>query len=222
MNKEQKITIIRFDAQLLEREIPSFRGAIILQTGNNPLYHNHKEGSTLQFRYPRIQYKVLGGTAALVGWDEGAEALESDFSLKQSCQLQIGNNLQTFTVKEKSTTFFSADESAKGDYRYIIRNWLPFSTGNYRIWRNKNGLAERISMLDSILRGNILTLYKAFGVFFTRDISAKIVDMSSGVITFKGVKMNSFNIVITSDVALPLHLGIGKGVSHGFGVIEKL
>ena len=34
--------------------------------------------------------------------------------------------------------------------------------------------------------------------------------------------MVAFDAVIETDIALPEHLGIGKGVSHGFGVVEKL
>ena len=83
-------------------------------------------------------------------------------------------------------------------------------------------LAERVNLLDTILRGNILTLYKSFGVYFTREIKANIVDMSVRTVSFKGVKMNAFDISVITDTALPVHLGIGKGVSHGFGVIENL
>lgn len=220
--KEQKITVIKFDGVLMEREIPSFRGAVISVSANNPIFHNHSLDKTFSFRYPIIQYKVLDGNASLVGLAEGAESLERLFPLRSSFSLQIGRDLRDFTVKEKSTVFFPADESSTGNFRYFIRGWLPFSAENYHVWKEMITLAERVNLLDTILRGNILTLYKSFGVYFTREIKANIVDMSVRTVSFKGVKMNAFDISVITDTALPVHLGIGKGVSHGFGVIENL
>lgn len=217
--KEHRITTILFEGQLQEREIPSFRGAILALVDNNPLYHNHKDGDGFHFRYPLIQYKVLDGMPALVGLDAGAESLETIFKMGDSYELRIGRVSRLFTVNEKRPVFFLADDSAVGPFRYHVRNWLPFSADNYHVWQQKTGLAEKVSFLDSILRGNLLTLFKALGVFFDREIHACIVDLSSGTITYKGISMMSFDLIIQTDVALPGHLGIGKGVSHGFGVI---
>ena len=39
--KEIRITVIQFDGRLDEREIPSFRGAVMAYADNDSLYHNH-------------------------------------------------------------------------------------------------------------------------------------------------------------------------------------
>lgn len=220
--KEHRITVIRFDGKLQEREIPSFRGAILNLAGNDPMYHNHKEDVGFHFRYPMIQYKVLDGFPAIVGLDAGAESLESLFRMGEKYELQIGRDRRMFTVLRKSPGYFLADESFIGSFCYTIHNWLPFNVENYRSWQQKRSLAERVSLLDSILRGNILMLYKAFDVFFTREIHACIMELSPRNATYKGVSMVSFDIMIETDVALPEHCGIGKGVSHGFGVVEGI
>ena len=36
---------------------------------------------------------------------------------------------------------------------------------------------------------------------------------------YKGLKMICLDVVIATDVNLPLYLGLGKGVSRGYGVI---
>lgn len=221
--KEHKVTTVLFDGILQEREIPSFRGAVMALADNNPLYHNHTDDAGFQFRYPLVQYKVLDEHPALVGIDEGADSLESLFRIGEEHELQIGRTRRIFLVTDKSSTFFLADETAPGIYRYFIRNWLPFNRDNYQAWVEMPSLTRRVAMLDSILCGNILTLYKAFGVFFDREVHAIIVDLSpSRSVTFKGVKMLAFDAVVETDTALPLHCGIGKGVSHGFGVVEEL
>ena len=221
--KEHKVTTVLFDGILQEREIPSFRGAVMALADNNPLYHNHTDDAGFQFRYPLVQYKVLDEHPALVGIDEGADSLESLFRIGEEHELQIGRTRRIFLVTDKSSTFFLADETAPGIYRYFIRNWLPCNRDNYQAWVEMPSLTRRVAMLDSILCGNILTLYKAFGVFFDREVHAIIVDLSpSRSVTFKGVKMLAFDAVVETDTALPLHCGIGKGVSHGFGVVEEL
>lgn len=221
--KEHKVTTVLFDGILQEREIPSFRGAVMALADNNPLYHNHTDDAGFQFRYPLVQYKVLDEHPALVGIDEGADSLESLFRIGEEHELQIGRTRRIFLVTDKSSTFFLADETAPGIFRYFIRNWLPFNRDNYQAWMDMPSLARRVSLLDSILCGNILTLYKAFGVFFDREVHAIVVDMSpSRNVTYKGVKMLAFDVMVETDSALPVHCGIGKGVSHGFGVVEEL
>lgn len=220
--KEIRITVIQFEGKLAEREIPSFRGAVMAYADNDPLYHNHTEDAGFQFRYPLIQYKVLDGMPAVVGLGEGADSLEALFRMGTSFDLQIGRESRNFVVKDKSSCYFLADENASGKYKYMIRSWMPFNRENYNEWKEEDGLARKISLLDAILRGNILSLYKGLGVFFEREIHAAILEMEQRSVTYKRVKMVAFDVLIQTDVALPVHLGIGKGVSHGFGVVEKL
>lgn len=220
--KEHRITTIRFDGHLKEREIPSFRGAVIALSGNDPLYHNHKEDDGFQFRYPRIQYKVLDGDPALVGIDDGAVSLESLFPLGEMFKFQVGRELRKYTVKQKDPGYFLAVEEFTGVFQFSITNWIPFNRVNYYSWHQLRGLAQKVSFLDDILVGNILSFYKDLGVFFARGIHAQILDMVQRNATYKGINMVTFNLKIETDVALPAHFGIGKGVSHGFGVVEDL
>lgn len=221
--KEIRITVIQFEGKLAEREIPSFRGAVMAYAHNDPLYHNHTEDAGFQFRYPLIQYKVLDGMPAIVGVDAGALSLESLFSLGDSFEWQIGPITRHFTVRQKSPGYFLADEKAVGDhFRYSLHKWMPFNRENFHAWEQTTGLAGKVELLDAILCGNILTLYKAFGVFFEREIHAEILELEHISVTYKGLKMIAFDAVIEANVALPEHLGIGKGVSHGFGEVERI
>ena len=216
--KEIRITVIQFKGKLAEREIPSFRGAVMAYADNDSLYHNHTEDAGFQFRYPLIQYKLLDGTPSIVGIEDGALSLESLFSLGDSYEWQIGPRMRHFTVRQKYPGYFLADEKAVGDhFRYSLHKWMPFNRENFHAWEQTTGLAGKVELLDAILCGNILTLYKAFGVFFEREI----LELEQFTVTYKGVKMVAFDAVIETDIALPEHLGIGKGVSHGFGVVGK-
>lgn len=220
--KEIRIAVIQFEGKLAEREIPSFRGAVMAYADNDPLYHNHTEDAGFQFRYPLIQYKVLDGMPAIVGVDAGALSLESLFSLGDSFEWQIGPVMRQFIVRKKCPGYFLTDENVAGSFRYSLHKWMPFNRENFNVWQQTTGLAKKVALLDAILCGNILTLYKAFGVFFEREIHAEILELEQFTVTYKGVKMVAFDAVIETDIALPEHLGIGKGVSHGFGVVERI
>ena len=38
---------------------------------------------------------------------------------------------------------------------------------------------------------------------------------------YKEVKMMAFNTVFRTNISLPLHIGLGKGASHGFGTVHR-
>ena len=68
MRKYIRTLTVQFDANILYKEIPLFRGAVLKSMGDNAdlLYHNHTGENTFRYSYPLIQYKRLGGKAARV------------------------------------------------------------------------------------------------------------------------------------------------------------
>lgn len=219
---EYKISTVMFDGVLAEREIPFFRGAIIELSGYNPLYHNHTEDGRCMMHYPHIQYKILDGKPSIVGIGDGADSLESLFELNSQFQIQIGRCFRDYSVLSKNTYYFAPSESIDEKRRYLIDGWLPFNQSNYTEYNETSSLSERIMQLDSVLKGNILSLYKDFNVFINNQITGNIVNLHEHKASFKRVKMISYDAIIETNVALPEHCGIGKGVSHGFGTIKAI
>lgn len=216
------ITVVKFDGRLSEREIPSFRGAVMGIAGNDPLFHNHTEDAKDINRYPRIQYKLIDRHPAVVGLIDGADAVKRLFIPGSKHVMRIGRDqYREFVVEEVLEECFIPSPKAGETCRYILRSWLPFNSENYEEYLGISSLAARIAKLDEILTGNILSLYKAFDAYVEDRIVAHVVDLAPKSITFKGVRMQAYDAVIESNFALPEHLGIGKGVSHGFGVIQK-
>ena len=61
------ILTIKFSNHISKEEIPLFRGAVISTLEqNNILFHNHNDDNSLRYSYPLIQYKRIGGCAAIV------------------------------------------------------------------------------------------------------------------------------------------------------------
>ena len=61
------LTLI-FKDHISMHEVPLLRGAVIACIGDdvNILYHNHVGDNDFRSKYPLIQYKQLGGHAAIV------------------------------------------------------------------------------------------------------------------------------------------------------------
>ena len=89
--EKTKILVVKFANMIRDEEVPLFRGAVVNTMENpNVLFHNHNSDGTLRFDYPLIQYKCLGGVAAIVCVNKGTEVIGQFFA---SCNfnVQIGN-----------------------------------------------------------------------------------------------------------------------------------
>lgn len=213
--------IIKLSTEITQNEIPMFRGAInaALEENHSVLFHNHTEDG-LRFAYPLIQYKRINGRAAIVCLGEGSSAV-SEFFEKDSLSLQIGRRHVVCEVDEVVAK--SYDISITDNLKtFRIRKWLPFNSDNYEAYKNANGIVEKCQILERIMTGNILSLAKGLGIEIESQLNVKIEDViDCGTTTFKGVKMMSFDMDFLTNFNIPDFLGVGKGVSHGFGVVTN-
>ncbi len=61
------------------------------------------------------------------------------------------------------------------------------------------------------------------GIYFNNKIKVTILQVDEPkVYKFKNIKMMGFDIRFKSNVSLPDYIGLGKGVSIGFGMIKRL
>ena len=220
-DNQVRTLVIRFNNPLNQNELPFFRGAVIQAVGdeNALLFHNH-EGEGFRYSYPLIQYKRIGGKAALVCIGEGTEEIGKFFS---SCNfdVQIGNRstlLEVESVKPDKVLVQVWDDW----FTYRIRRWLPLNRENYEAFQQLESLAEKYALLERLLVGNMLSFGKGVGVQFGKPIVCRITDMlGQQLITYKNVKMMAFDVEFKSNVSLPDFVGLGKGVSLGLGTVVK-
>lgn len=109
-------------------------------------------------------------------------------------------------------------------YEYGLRRWLPFNSENYQRYCSIQNLSDRIEMLERIVIGNVLSMAGGLNMFVDKRIVAKITSIREypRTIQFKGVKMVAFDVNFLTNIELPENVGLGKGCSIGFGVVEKL
>jgi hypothetical protein len=176
----------------------------------------------LRYSYPLIQYKRIGGKAALVCIGEGVESIGEFFS---SCDfdLQIGNrepeHFEIDQIDAKQMVVQAWDDT----FRYTLRKWLPFNSDNYREYQQMEGLAARAEFLQRILVGNILSMCKGLDIYLEREVKCEILHLEEPrAIKYKGVKMQSFDVEFRTNVSLPDFCGLGKGTSLGMGMVKMM
>lgn len=209
---------IEFQDHIRPSELQWFRGVIINLSGHNQLFHNHlNEG--FNYAYPKVQYKLIDGRAAVIGIGESVDYLRHLFSEVSSLPCKMGNtfrNLQIATIEEWEENVALTDSL----HTYRIDNWLPLNSRNYKEYCDAEGLIARMVMLEKILTGNILSFAKGIGLFFDSKITCVIEDLhATGNMTYKGVGLMSFSATFKTDVRLPLWIGLGKSSSLNHGII---
>lgn len=216
-----RVLVVRYENHIAQYEVPLFRGAVIgsMQGTANELYHNHTDDS-VAYRYPKVQYKRINKSAAIVAVDEGADIIGQFLSSDDTC-LSIGKRKENFVVKDIRADQYLVQEW-DSIFEYYLRKWLPLNSENYKEYVNIDDLSEKVSFLERILIGNILSFAKGIGVTLKPNIECRLTSMAAPRLQkYKGVKMMAFDVSFKANVLLPDYIGIGKGVSLGFGIIKR-
>jgi hypothetical protein len=213
--------LIKFTAEIRQSEIPLFRGAInaILEENHSILFHNHTDDG-FRYSYPLIQYKRIGGKAAIMCVGEGTEVI-GEFFCRQELSLQIGKRSIVCEVDEIVAKYHNITITEEL-IPYRIRKWVPFNSENYETYMKAKGIVEKYQILEKIMTGNILSMAKGLEMTIETPLCVKLEEIIDTYnITFKGIKMMSFDLDFMANITMPDFLGLGKGVSHGFGNITN-
>jgi len=216
-----KTFILRFAAPIAQREIPLLRGAMIKATeGENILFHNH-DGDRLRYAYPLVQYKRIGGKAAIVFVGDGVEAA-ADYFRSNTVSVMLGDRAVALELEQAdahTTTVNLWDDT----FCYTIRKYLPFNQHNYAEFQQTDSIAARYAIIERALTGNILSFAKGIGLHVDGRIALSVTDCSaSRAYIYKGIRMAGFDLAFKTNITMPDYIGLGKGTSLGFGTIKRM
>ena len=222
MTKNIHTLSVIFDTDISYSEIPFFRGAVLKSLGNdaNVLFHNHIGDSSYRYSYPFIQYKRLNGKAAVTCVEEGIDQIGKILS-SFSGRINIGKREADCEVLQiiRDETQVQVTETT---IDYSLQRWLPLNTKNYELYQNTDELVDKIKILERILVGNILSFLKGVGVHLEEQLIISILDIiNQKVVTYKDVKLTSFDIRFKANISLPSYIGIGKNASIGNGLLMR-
>jgi hypothetical protein len=218
--KKIKIFDVVFTNEIEGFEIEAFRGAIAQLVGfEHALFHNHNADNTVSYAYPLVQYKVKGKKASLTFIDQGVDEAKAFFRNKNWEITLSGRTfkleLDTFQLRN---AFFSIGTES---YEYTVSQWMPLNQDNYKSFKQLKTTDEKVAMLEKILTGNILSLAKSLNWIIETVIKVEILEITDEkLVNFKKNKVATYDFIFKSNVQLPQNIGLGKGVSRGFGVIQ--
>lgn len=217
-----RVLIVFFLTEIRFYETECLRGVIInMPKIKDVLFHNHTVNG-YRYHYPLIQYKSICGKAAILFIGDGTDSIAQLFSHDINTTVNIGTrttHLYLSNVEALTTRVQLWNDT----FHYTIRKYLPLNKRNYEIYCNTEELSERLHILEQVIVGNILSFAKGIDLHIDGQIEVKITWMSRPTIyKYKGVKMKGFDLEFKSNISLPDYIGLGKGVSLGFGMIKRM
>ena len=222
MKKYIRTLTVFYDTEISYKEIPLFRGAVLKSMGDNAdlLYHNHAGEGSLRYSYPLIQYKRLGGRAAIVCAEDGVDTIGQFFAASDG-ELRLGHREVKCSVG-KIVPARVLVQTWSGLLEYRINRWLPLNAKNYQIYRMTDDENERKCILENILKANLLSMLKGLGIHLEEELRLSIANLGEPHIIYnKGVGLMAFNANFTCNLSIPDNLGIGKNASIGYGVVYR-
>jgi len=221
MAKYIRTLTILTDAEIQQKEVPLFRGAVLKCLGENPnlLFHNHLSENRFRYSYPLIQYKRIGGKAAVVCIEEGADII-GQFLMEANGALKIGEREVLFNTSRVQPARLLI-QTWENPFTYHVTRWLALNPKNYQIYQSTEGIVERVSLLESILKGNLLSMLKGLDIHLEQELLVKITQLSDPYIVYnKGIGMTAFNADFNCNLTIPNNVGIGKNASIGYGIVH--
>lgn len=195
------------------------RGFFATKFTEHFLLHHHIDVDRYLYKYPLIQYKVLNHTPTIIGINEGVRVIKNIFSKFDFLSV----NGEKIPIIEKEIRFEECEFgiSDKSHTYHFLTSWLALNKKNLETYNHIKG-EQKVQFLDRILIGNLISISKSLNYTVShkievyhnlRQLKKLIRYKNSYLLGFKGIFHVNFNI--------PNFLGIGKGVSKGYGTIYK-
>lgn len=208
-----------FENELEFQEISKFRGAILsIINDADIVFHNHLEDSKFRYSYPLIQYKSIDGKAVIIALQDASLYL-SDLINSFNTTIKLGKRTEVLKISKFIPNIFEVKE-VELLHNYKITKWLPLNEHNFEAFKNIESFSEKTVFLEKILVGNIISFAKGIKMDVDFTLKCIITDiMKQDILIHKNIRFQSMDITFKSNIALPNLIGLGKGSSHGFGVI---
>lgn len=211
------------DAQLTQKQISAFRGAVINMMGKqaHPLMHNHFDNG-LRYAYPLVQYKIINGHPTMVAIGDVANYIYNYFKDIDELELLIGKRRIICHLSDYSRFNYNpiVDDTPR---LYSISNYIPLTEDNVIKFDTLMALTDKINLIEQIITGNILSFFKGINHHTDQQITCVVESIQKQqFMTYKKVRFKTFHLQFISNVLLPDIVGLGKSTSIGMGVIHQL
>ncbi len=216
--REVGLLSMQFDLPLRGSAIHRFRSVVAESAGlEHDLFHNHTPEGGRLVRYPLIQYRVRHGRAAIVALEEGMQAVQ-EWYLRTGGEVRAGDECIKLRVRHMEVERHTLQMSPEPRW-YFLKRYLPFNPERYRQWLEAPSLVPRVELLERCLVAHVLTFARAMQWRLPERLELRLQQIvQTKRVQAHGVPQVAFDLVWSANVSLPPALGLGRGVSHGYGV----
>jgi len=217
-----RLATTQLNYNLKADEIPALRRFINLFIGaENDLFHNHQSYEKLHYRYPLVQYKSAGGKATLLGLTEkGTEALHALLQhpqFRSQCIEWIG---EQFALTEETTDTLLLHTVTANTYH--LSNYIALNANNLQDWIEHPSLPARAALLERCIVGHILKFASAIKWLLPpKSLQVELLDFKFHNTRAFENNFLAFEVIFRTNITLPEGIGLGKAVSHGFGIVTS-
>lgn len=171
------------------------------------------------FLYPRIQVKILNEEIYLIGIKEGVEPVES---IVHNLEIMNFGNItfQIENIKSKQIELDCGPTDKSINYGFLTP-WIALNKINlkrYKTFSDKNG-KEHLDFLRRLLSQNIAFIGKELGILLETKIFVDLTLDSLKPRIMDDGKAGAFDGNFQTNFVLPNYIGVGNGITKGFGVI---
>lgn len=219
--KKIRTLLIQFDNELAPWQVSAFRGAVIEKVGReNILFNHHINDNEFLYRYPLVQYKSMKGKPAIMCLGEGVDEIHKLFN-QSTWEINLNEKKVELEIDRLDLGNFTLNIWDKTE-KYRLYSWIALNEKNFKRYTNVEDEIEKLEMLEKILIGNILSFAKGIGWDIEKEIKVRINKIErTKTINYKSTRLLAFDVGFSTNAFLPNNIGLGKGVSRGYGVLKK-
>lgn len=224
--KNLRMLTVTFSEEIRPEELEHFRGALVEKVGIQfERYHNHNNSGNgspaFHYRYPLIQYQLFRGRPRLVFLEDAIEDARHFFT-QPDWDLHMHEREYRTSIAELKATQHQVGVTPGQFHHYRLRRWQALNTDNFQEFQSLETLVEMVGFLERVLSGQALSFFTGLDYRLPEHFQLQITNWDSTYCTtYKNVKVSIFNIAFRTELLLPPGIGLGKGVSLGFGRVDQ-
>ena len=163
--------------------------------------------------YTQMQYRTYANNLEIIAIGEAEKVVNA--------WLESVLDKNNFTINGKPAglenprkqTYFWYPKLGKHQL-YKIQTWVPFG---------KDNVGDE-SLFDKIIWGNVQRMLTDLKIEFQEKIHLHIHEYQRNKKTTKGYDVNwiTYNVIFSTNINLPQHIGLGRIISLGAGKIRKI
>ena len=176
-------------------------------------FHHHDDNS---YRYPLIQYKRIENELIVIGINDYSKLIVE--KLSELKEIILPHTRVPVTSMEFTTVTHQVTDDIC-QYKFQTP-WIALNNKNYEKFKNVDTVFKK-KILEDILTGNLLSMLKGIGVRIDYHLYVQIQWYKEVPVIVHEHNFSGFYARFVTNLSLPKHIGIGKSVSKGFGIIQK-